>query len=70
MSINCKDFLIKKPDVRYVYFKPEDVMGEVNDWISGNDIKVINVETITQQSIDDFKVRAFFHGVRVWYEVA
>ncbi len=51
------------------------LLSQVNQWLSENQVKLINIETVVLRDIDDEKTRFlaeepfFYQFIRVWYEV-
>ena len=57
------------------YEKFSSLLSHVNQWLSENKVKLINIETVVLRDIDDEKTRFlaeepfFYQFMRVWYEV-
>ena len=60
-------------DDKYENFS--SLLTQVNQWLSENQVKLINIETVVLRDIDDEKTRFlaeepfFYQFIRVWYEV-
>ncbi|MDJ0900110.1 MAG: hypothetical protein QNJ55_15000 [Xenococcus sp. MO_188.B8] len=57
------------------YEKFSSLLSHVNQWLSENKVKLINIETVVLRDIDDEKTRFlaeepfFYQFMRVWYEI-
>ena len=57
------------------YEKFSSLLDQLNDWLSQQKVKIINIETVVLRDIDDEKTRFlaeepfFYQFIRVWYQV-
>ena len=80
MMICFKDFFPQSIEKKGFFSEDKyenfsSLLTQVNQWLSENQVKLINIETVVLRDIDDEKTRFlaeepfFYQFIRVWYEV-